>query len=86
MNDFDQKARDWDKNRMHLERTMAVAAQRQKMVALTPCMRAMEFGAGTGLLSFYLKDHFREITLLDSSAEMPRMAEQKGVPVHCFAG
>jgi len=37
----------------------------------------MEFGAGTGLLSFYLKDWFSEITLVDSSREMLNMAEQK---------
>lgn len=37
----------------------------------------MEFGAGTGLLSFYLKDRFSEITLMDNSREMLNMAEQK---------
>jgi 2-polyprenyl-3-methyl-5-hydroxy-6-metoxy-1,4-benzoquinol methylase len=40
-------------------------------------MRALEFGAGTGLLSFYMKDRFSEITLMDSSREMLNMAEQK---------
>jgi len=77
MSEFDQKAQDWDKNKMHLERTMAVAGQLQKMVAFKPNMKAMEFGAGTGLLSFYLKDRFSEITLMDSSREMLKMAEQK---------
>ncbi|MEI7663150.1 MAG: class I SAM-dependent methyltransferase [Bacteroidota bacterium] len=77
MNDFDQKARDWDKNKMHLERTVAVAAQLQKMVPSRPGMKAMEFGAGTGLLSFYMKERFSEITLIDSSVEMLQMAEKK---------
>jgi len=77
MNEFDQKAQEWDKNRMHLERTMAVAGQLQKMISFRPDMKAMEFGAGTGLLSFYLKDRFSEITLMDSSREMLKMAEQK---------
>ncbi len=77
MNEFDQKAQEWDKNKMHLERTIAVAGKLQKMVDIKPNMKAMEFGAGTGSLSFYLKDLFSEITLVDSSLEMLKMAEQK---------
>jgi len=77
MNEFDQKAQEWDKNKMHLERTIAVAGQLQKMVSFKPNMKAMEFGAGTGLLSFYLKNLFSEITLMDSSREMLKIAVQK---------
>ncbi|MEI6681956.1 MAG: class I SAM-dependent methyltransferase [Bacteroidota bacterium] len=77
MNDFDQKAREWDKNKMHMERTIAVAGQLQKLVSSMHGMKAMEFGAGTGLLSFYLKEQFSEITLVDSSQEMLKVAKQK---------
>jgi ubiquinone/menaquinone biosynthesis C-methylase UbiE len=77
MSEFDQKAQDWDKNKMHLERTISVAGQLQKMVAFKPGMKAMEFGAGTGLLSFQLKNLLSEITLMDSSLEMLKMAEDK---------
>jgi len=80
MSEFDQKAQEWDKNKMHLERTMAVAGQLQKMVTLKSNMKALEFGAGTGLLSFYMKDRFSEITLMDSSREMLKMAEHKMEP------
>lgn len=76
MNEFDQKAQEWDKNKMHFERTAAVAGRLQKLIPFKPNMNAMEFGAGTGLLSFYLKDRFSEITLMDSSREMLKMAEQ----------
>ncbi|MCX6250664.1 MAG: class I SAM-dependent methyltransferase [Bacteroidetes bacterium] len=77
MNEFDQKAQDWDKNKMHIERTLAIADRLKKLIQEKPAMKAMEFGAGTGLLSFYLKDRFLEITLMDSSREMLKMAEQK---------
>ena len=77
MSEFDQKAKEWDKNQMHIERTIAVAKRLKEMVDITPGMKAMEFGAGTGLLSFYLKDQFAEITLMDNSPEMLKMAEQK---------
>jgi ubiquinone/menaquinone biosynthesis C-methylase UbiE len=62
---------------MNLERTMAVAGQLSKLIPDKPGMKALEFGAGTGLLSFYLKDRFSGITLMDSSAEMLKMAEEK---------
>jgi ubiquinone/menaquinone biosynthesis C-methylase UbiE len=77
MSDFDQKARDWDKNKMNLDRTRAVAAQLRKRIPEKTGLKALEFGAATGLLSFHLKDRFSEITLMDSSAEMLKMAEQK---------
>jgi tRNA (cmo5U34)-methyltransferase len=77
MNEFDQKAKEWDKNQMHLERTKAVASQMRKMIRFRPGMKALEFGAGTGLLSFYLKEVFSEITLVDSSGEMLKIAGQK---------
>jgi tRNA (cmo5U34)-methyltransferase len=80
MSEFDQKAQEWDKNKMHLERTIAVAGQLKKLIPFLPNMKAMEFGAGTGLLSFYLKERFSEITLMDSSIEMLKMAEQKMEP------
>jgi 2-polyprenyl-3-methyl-5-hydroxy-6-metoxy-1,4-benzoquinol methylase len=40
-------------------------------------MTAIEYGAGTGLLSFNLYDRFSKITLMDSSKEMVRIAQGK---------
>ena len=40
-------------------------------------MTAMEFGAGTGLLSFILKDHLKEITLIDNSEGMVKVLNEK---------
>jgi ubiquinone/menaquinone biosynthesis C-methylase UbiE len=77
MNDFDEKARQWDENPMHLERTRAVAHEILNRIPLAKSMHALEFGAGTGLLSFFLKDQFAEITLMDTSGEMLNMADAK---------
>jgi 2-polyprenyl-3-methyl-5-hydroxy-6-metoxy-1,4-benzoquinol methylase len=49
----------------------------QARIPLSGTMKALEFGAGTGLLSFYLKERFAKITLMDTSAEMLKMAEAK---------
>jgi tRNA (cmo5U34)-methyltransferase len=77
MNDFDEKASQWDQNRMHLERTKAVARELLNRIPVNPSMKALEFGAGTGLLSFFLKDFFAGITLMDTSVEMLKVAETK---------
>ncbi len=69
-NHFDNVAREWDKNIVHTKRTEAITEHFLNMVPINNKMKAMEFGAGTGLLSIALKDYFAEITLMDSSAEM----------------
>jgi tRNA (cmo5U34)-methyltransferase len=77
MSEFDDKAKQWDQNQMHLERTKAVALAMLKHIPVDASMMALEFGAGTGLLSFFLKDMFAGITLMDTSREMLNMAEAK---------
>jgi tRNA (cmo5U34)-methyltransferase len=77
MNTFDSVAREWDKDKMHMERSIAIAAELEKMIQLNRSMKALEYGAGTGILSFLLKDRFNEITLMDSSIEMIRVCEEK---------
>lgn len=77
MNDFDDKAKLWDQNQMHLERTRSVAEEMLKRISIDSSMKALEFGAGTGLLSFFLKDRLASVTLMDTSVEMLQMAESK---------
>ncbi len=77
MNEFDIKARDWDKQQMHRERAETVAAAIIRQIPLENTMSAMEFGAGTGLLSFMLKDHLGEITLIDNSEGMVKVLDEK---------
>ena len=67
---FDHKASDWDANPMHVERAEAIAECMRRHAHLTPTMRGFEFGCGTGLLSFALRDTLGEITLADTSAGM----------------
>ncbi|HNW69406.1 MAG TPA: class I SAM-dependent methyltransferase [Bacteroidales bacterium] len=77
MNEFDLKAKDWDKNPMHMERSVAIANGIKKTIPLQHTWRAMEFGTGTALLSFLLKDYFSEILLIDTSAEMIKATKEK---------
>jgi len=75
--EFDIKAAEWDKSDMHRERARAVAAAILNEIPLNGEMTALEFGAGTGLLSFMLKDNFKQITLIDNSEGMVRVLNEK---------
>jgi tRNA (cmo5U34)-methyltransferase len=77
MNEFDIKAAGWDLNPMHIERAEAIARQILGIIPLRPWMTALEFGAGTGLTSFLIKDQLKEITMMDSSSEMVRIMNEK---------
>ena len=77
MNDFDDRAREWDRDKMHMDRSVAIAAELQKMIPFDPSMKALEYGAGTGILSFLLKDQFSEISLMDNSQEMIKVCIEK---------
>ena len=77
MSEFDARAREWDKDKMHMDRSIAIAAELEKMIPVNPFMKALEYGAGTGILSFLLKDRFSEITLMDNSREMIKVCAEK---------
>jgi len=77
MNEFDIKATEWDKNDMYRERARTIAGEIIKEIPLTRIMTALEFGAGTGLLSFMLKDLLKEITLIDNSEGMVKVLNEK---------
>lgn len=76
-NEFDLKAGEWDKNPMHWERSEAVARQILDILPLKPWMRGLEYGAGTGITSFILKEYLKEITMVDFSLEMIRIINEK---------
>jgi len=77
MNEFDIKAAEWDKNPMHWDRSEAIANEIKTLIPLRKDMKALEYGAGTGITSFLLKDHIREITLMDNSTEMVKIMNEK---------
>jgi tRNA (cmo5U34)-methyltransferase len=75
--EFDARAREWDKNKIHTDRSVAIAAAMKEMMPLKHSMKALEYGAGTGILSFLLKDEFDEIILMDNSKEMIQVCQGK---------
>jgi ubiquinone/menaquinone biosynthesis C-methylase UbiE len=77
MSEFDARAREWDKNQRYIDRSEAVAKAIREAIPLQKHMKALEYGSGTALLSFALKDQFAEITLMDNSREMTAVTEEK---------
>ena len=75
--DFDARAATWDDDPEKVERAQAVADAIVGSVALVPTMRAMEYGCGTGLLSFILRPRLGNITLADVSEGMLAVAAGK---------
>ena len=74
--DFDTRAETWD-DESKVRRAEAVASGMRRAMPLRRSMTALEYGAGTGLLSFCLRDTLGWITLADSSAGMRAVAERK---------
>jgi ubiquinone/menaquinone biosynthesis C-methylase UbiE len=77
MNEFDQQARDWDNDPGRVSRARAVADAIRSHVPLTAGMSAIEYGCGTGLLSFELRGDIGSITLADNSAGMLDVLREK---------
>ncbi len=77
MTNFDEEAQTWDANPLRVARAKAVAAAIRARLPLTPGMRAMEYGSGTGLLSFALRAGLGHITLADSSPGMLAVLAEK---------
>jgi ubiquinone/menaquinone biosynthesis C-methylase UbiE len=74
---FDEQAKDWDADPMKVERARAVADAIRKMIPLTREMSALEYGCGTGLLSFALRADLGQITLADTSQGMLDVLAEK---------
>src|SRR6266536_6200485 len=77
MTNFDERAKDWDSEPNKVERARAVADAIRRTIPLTNDMKALEYGCGTGLLSFALQSDLRQITLADTSQGMLDVLKEK---------
>src|SRR5512133_2460265 len=77
MTTFDERAKDWDSDPSRVQRAVAVADAIRATGALKAGMTALEYGCGTGLLSFALQQDFASITLADTSQGMLDVLAEK---------
>jgi len=74
---FDERARDWDSDPAKVERAKAAANAIRTAIQLKLSMNALEYGCGTGLLSFALQSDLGQITLADTSPGMLDVLREK---------
>jgi 2-polyprenyl-3-methyl-5-hydroxy-6-metoxy-1,4-benzoquinol methylase len=73
---FDERAREWD-TEGRAERAAVVARAVRAAVPLSRSMRAIEIGAGTGLLGLHFAADLGSLLLTDTSAGMLEVAAEK---------
>ncbi len=74
---FDREAATWDQDTAHIDRAHAMAALLRELIRRYDLKTALEVGAGTGYLSFLLRDELQAVTLMDTSSGMLREARRK---------
>ena len=74
---FDQAAATWDDNPVRVALMKAVAGAIIRQVQPTPEMAMLDYGCGTGLVSFFLAPHVGNVTAADSSEGMLTVLRQK---------
>jgi ubiquinone/menaquinone biosynthesis C-methylase UbiE len=77
MTNFDERAKDWDSDPKKVERARVTADAIRNAIPLSENMSALEYGCGTGLLSFALQAGLGQITLADTSPGMLDVLAEK---------
>jgi ubiquinone/menaquinone biosynthesis C-methylase UbiE len=77
MSEFDDKAISWDDDPERLARANEIGEFIISHLDLSKVTTALEYGSGTGLLSFALKDYISTITLMDASEMMTAVTVKK---------
>lgn len=77
---FNEVAVEWDKGDIRQEIAASVFKTIVSRIALLNTMNIMDFGAGTGLLSFKVAPMVRSVTGVDLSIGMLEQLESKNVP------
>lgn len=73
---FDDYAKKWDTDR-RINRAKIISDEIASSIDINKEYTAMEFGCGTGLISFNLVEKFENITLIDSSKDMIDVVKEK---------
>ena len=80
---FAHKSKSWDMNSKRVQNAKSIAELIVDNVALSSTMRIMDFGAGTGLLSYFVAPHVDAIVAVDNSPSMLEKFKEKSVEFAC---
>jgi len=67
---FAHKSKSWDMNSKRVQNAKGIAELIVKNIKLNKSMELMDFGAGTGLLSYFVAPYVKKIVAVDNSPSM----------------
>ena len=76
---FAHKSKSWDMNSKRVKNARSIAELIVKNIELSTTMEVMDFGAGTGLLSFFVAQKVAKIVAVDNSPSMLEEFDKKSV-------
>jgi len=74
---FAHKSKSWDMNSKRVQNAKSIAQLITENVTLSSTMRVMDFGAGTGLLSYFIAPYVDTIVAVDNSPSMLEKFKEK---------
>ncbi len=74
---FANKSKSWDMNSKRVQNAKGIAKLIVKNIKLNKSMELMDFGAGTGLLSYFVAPYVKKIVAVDNSPSMLLEFESK---------
>ena len=80
---FAEKSKSWDMNSKRVKNAKSIAKSIQKNIELKPTMKLMDFGAGTGLLSYFVAPYVDTIVMVDNSPSMLEKFREKASEFEC---
>ena len=83
IDNFAHKSKSWDMNSKRVKNAQGIAEHIVKNIELKPDMKVMDFGAGTGLLSYFIAPHVDTIVAVDNSPSMLEVFKEKSDEFAC---
>jgi len=77
VDNFAHKSKSWDMNSKRVKNAQAISDKIIAGVELKPTMKVMDFGAGTGLLSYFIAPFVDTIVAVDNSPSMLEKFKEK---------
>ena len=81
---FAHKSKSWDMNSKRVQNAKSIAELIIKNIELSLTMKIMDFGAGTGLLSYFVAPHVNTIVAVDNSPSMLEKFKEKSLEFACI--
>ena len=83
IDNFAKKSKTWDMNSKRVQNAKGIAEYIIQNIKLHSDMKIMDFGAGTGLLSYFIAPYVDTIVAVDNSPSMLEVFKEKSLDFDC---